>query len=67
MNILRNNECILMRSRFNFSELIDNFLNLYQNGSYTFVNSYSNSGVDIDKGNKFVELIKGGEDFNLIL
>ena len=26
MNILRNNECIIMRSRLNFSELIDNFL-----------------------------------------
>lgn len=59
MNILSNNECILMRSRLNFSELIDNFLELCRNGNYTFIHSYSNSGVDIDKGNQFVELIKG--------
>jgi hypothetical protein len=59
MTILRNNECIIMRSRLIFSELIDNFLKLYRNGNYTFIHSYSNSGVDIDKGNQFVELIKG--------
>jgi formyltetrahydrofolate-dependent phosphoribosylglycinamide formyltransferase len=58
--INKNDDATILKTRVQELEkqVIVDFIRLCDNGQYNSCSNYSDSGVDIDKGNQFVKLIK---------